>query len=80
MLRLRQAWNNFFKNKMWDRSHKYARITDRPETLLFDWEDLKVAGGLDKLSEAIATRQRFERERDTLTAESSRKEVETDSS
>ena len=50
-------------------------ITDRPETLLFDWEDLEVAGGLDKLSEAIATRQRFERERDTLTAESSRKEV-----
>ena len=51
-------------------------ITDRPETLLFDWEDLEVAGGLDKLSEAIATRQRFESERDTLTAESSRKEVE----
>ena len=51
-------------------------ITDRPETLLFDWEDLDVAGGLDRLSEAIATRQRFERERDNLTAESSRKEVE----
>ncbi len=52
-------------------------ITDRPETLLFDWEDLEVAGGLDKLSEAIATRQRFESQRDTLTAESSRKKVET---
>ena len=51
-------------------------ITDRPETHLFDWEDLEVAGSLDKLSEAIATRQRFERERDNLTAESSRKEVE----
>ena len=51
-------------------------ITDRPETLLFDWEDLEVAGGLDKLPEAIATRQRFERERDNLTAESSRKKVE----
>ena len=51
-------------------------ITDRPETLLFDWEDLEVAGGLDKLAEAIATRQRFERERDKLTDQSSRKEVE----
>lgn len=51
-------------------------ITDRPETLLFDWEDFEVAGGLDKLPEVIATRQRFEMERDNLTAESSRKEVE----
>ena len=55
---------------------RIPEITDRPETLLFDWEDLEVAGGLDRLSEAIATRQRFERERDNLTAESSRKEVE----
>ena len=51
-------------------------ITDRPETLLFDWEDFEIAGGLDKLSEVIATRQRFETERDNLTAESGRKEVE----
>ena len=51
-------------------------ITDRPETLLFDWEDLEVAGGLDKLAETIATRQRFETERDNLTAESSRATVE----
>ena len=51
-------------------------ITDRPETLLFDWEDFEVAGGLDKLSEVIATRQGFERKRDNLTTESSRKEVE----
>ena len=51
-------------------------ITDRPETLLFDWEDFEVAGGLDKLPEAIATRQRFEAESATLTAESSREEVE----
>ena len=51
-------------------------ITDRPETLLFDWEDFEVAGGLDKLSEVIATRQRFERKRENLTAESSRKQVE----
>ena len=51
-------------------------ITDRPETLLFDWEDFEVAGGLDKLAEAVRTRQRFERERDNLTAKSSRKTVE----
>ena len=51
-------------------------ITARPETLLFDWEDFEIAGGLDKLSEVIATRQRFETERDKLTAESSRKKVE----
>ena len=51
-------------------------ITDRPETLLFDWEDFEIAGGLDKLSEVIATRERFESERDTLTPESSRQEVE----
>ena len=51
-------------------------IINRPETLLFDWEDFEIAGGLDKLSEVIATRERFERERDNLTAESSRQEVE----
>ncbi len=51
-------------------------ITDRPETLLFDWEDFEVAGGLDKLPEVIATRERFETERDNLTAESGREKVE----
>ena len=56
---------------------RIPEITDRPETLLFDWADLEVAGGLEKLAEAIATRQRFERQRDKLTAESSRKKVET---
>ncbi len=55
---------------------RIPEITDRPETLLFDWEDFDVAGGLDKLAEVIATRQRFEAKRDTLTGESSRKEVE----
>ncbi|MDE0636834.1 MAG: hypothetical protein OXI43_13435 [Candidatus Poribacteria bacterium] len=55
---------------------RIPEITDRPETLLFDWEDLEIAGGLDKLSEAIATRQRFETKRDNLTSESSSKEVE----
>ena len=51
-------------------------ITDRPETLLFDWEDFEIAGGLDKLAETIATRERFEIERDNLTAESSREKIE----
>ena len=51
-------------------------ITNRPETLLFDWEDFEIAGGLDKLSEVIARREGFERERDNLTPESSRQEVE----
>ena len=51
-------------------------ITDRPETSLFDWEDFEIAGGLDKLPEVIATRERFEAERANLTAESSREEVE----
>ena len=55
---------------------RIPEITDRPETLLFDWEDFDVAGGLDKLPEVIATRQRFETERDKLTSESSRKKVE----
>ena len=51
-------------------------ITDRPETLLFDWEDFEVAEGLEKLPEVIAERQRFETERDNLTAESGREKVE----
>ncbi len=69
---------NRFANKkvMLITSLRIAEITDRPETLLFDWADFDVAGGLDKLAEVIATRQPFETERDNLTAESSRKEVE----
>ena len=51
-------------------------ITDRSETTLFDWEDFEVAGGLEKLPEVIATRQRFEKERENITAEFSREEVE----
>ena len=51
-------------------------ITDRPETLLFDWEDFEIAGGLDKLAETIATRQHFEIERANLTAESGRDKVQ----
>ena len=56
---------------------RIPQITDRPEALLFDWEDLDVAGGLDRLAEVIATRQSFETERDNLTPDSSRKKVET---
>ena len=55
---------------------RIPEITDRPETLLFDWEDFDVAGGLDGLADVIATRQRFETERGNLTPESSRREVE----
>ena len=51
-------------------------ITDRPETLLFDWEDFDIAGGLDKLTETIATRQHFETEKANLTAESGRDKVQ----
>ncbi len=51
-------------------------ITDRPETLLFDWTDFEIAGGLDKLPEVIATRERFETEASNLTADSSREKVE----
>lgn len=51
-------------------------ITDRPETVLFDWEDFKIAGELDKLPETIAIRQHFEAERSKLTADSSKEEVQ----
>jgi hypothetical protein len=51
-------------------------ITDRPETLLFDWEDFEVAGGLHRLEETIRTRQRFETERANITIDTRRNEVE----
>ncbi len=51
-------------------------ITNRPETAIFDWEDFEIAGGLDKLPEIIAIRERFEQERENLTADSSREEVQ----
>ena len=51
-------------------------ITNRPETLLFDWEDFEIAGELDKLPEVIATRQHFETEKANLTAESGRDKVQ----
>ena len=52
------------------------QITDRPETLFFDWEDFEVAGGLEKLPDVIATREQFEIELDNLTGESDREHVE----
>lgn len=51
-------------------------ITDRPETLLFDWEDFEIVAGLHKLEEAIRIREGFEAERANMTAETSREEVE----
>ena len=51
-------------------------ITDRPETLLFDWEDFEIAGGLHKLAETITTREHFETEKTNLTAESGREKVQ----
>ena len=51
-------------------------ITDRPETLLFDWEDFEVAGSLDKLAETIGIREQFEAELANLTEASPRTEVE----
>ena len=55
---------------------RLPNITDRSETFLFDWEDFEVADGLDTLVQTIATRQQFEMERDNLTANTSREEVE----
>ena len=51
-------------------------ISDRPETFLFDWEDFQLAGGLHQLAETIRTREQFEVERDALTGDSPREEVE----
>ena len=69
---------NRFSNKtvMLITGLRIPEVTDRPETRLFDWADFDVAGGLDNLAEVIATREHFETERDNLTPESSRKEVE----
>ena len=51
-------------------------ITNRPETSIFDWEDFEIAGGLEKLPEIFDIRERFEQERENLTADSSREEVQ----
>ena len=36
-------------------------ITDRPQTMLFDWEDFEIAGSIEKLAETIKTRQQYEK-------------------
>lgn len=51
-------------------------ITDRSETLLFDWVDYEIAGNLGNLAETIRTRESFEAQRDELTATSNRADVE----
>ncbi|RKU25370.1 hypothetical protein C6497_16040 [Candidatus Poribacteria bacterium] len=51
-------------------------VTNRPETMLFDWEDFEIANDLNTLPETIAIRERFEAERDKLSAESTRETVE----
>lgn len=51
-------------------------ITNKPETLLFDWEDFEVARELNTLPETIAIRERFEAERENLNASSKRITVE----
>lgn len=51
-------------------------ITNRDETILFDWEDFLVAGSLDNLAETVATREQFEKERDALTGKSPRQAFE----
>ena len=51
-------------------------ITDRSETLLFDWVDYEIAGNLDNLAETLRIRRCFEADRDDLTATSNKKEVQ----
>ena len=51
-------------------------ITDRSETLLFDWADYEIAGNLDNLAETIRTRECFEADRNDLTATSNKEEVQ----
>lgn len=51
-------------------------ITDHPETQFFDWQDFLIAGRLDKLSETVAIREDYERQRDALTADSTRDEIQ----
>lgn len=51
-------------------------ITDRPETLLFDWVDYEIAGNLDNLAETLRIRECFETDRNDLTATSDKEEVQ----
>ncbi len=51
-------------------------VTDRSETLLFDWADYEIAGNLNDLAETIRIREYFEAERNALTRTSKREDVE----
>ena len=51
-------------------------ITDRLQTMLFDWEDFEIAGSIDKLADTIKIREQYEAEREDITAETSRIEIE----
>ena len=51
-------------------------VTDAPETVLFDWEDYEVAGGLDELLETIRIREAYEAEYANMDASWSRERVE----
>ena len=51
-------------------------LTDAPETMLFDWEDLEIAGGLDQLSETIAQREAYQDEYAEMDASWSRERIE----
>ena len=51
-------------------------ITDAPETMLFDWEDLEIGGGLDQLSETIVQREAYQDEYAEMDASWSRERVE----
>ena len=51
-------------------------ITDRRETLLFDWVDYEVAGNLENLAETLRIRKCFEADRNDLIATSDKEEVQ----
>ncbi len=51
-------------------------ITDAPETVLFDWEDFEIVGGLDRLSETIAQREAYEVEYTEMDASWDRERIE----
>lgn len=51
-------------------------ITNRQQTLLFDWVDLEIAGSLDKLPEIISAREHYETKLSEITENTDRTEVE----
>ena len=74
--------NQLYKNPLPDKkaviltSLPIPGITDETDTYLFDWEDYLIAGDLEHLTETIAIREDYERRRDAVTPDTSRKEVE----